>query len=472
MSETSSGSGTDESVESSRTFVLEQGGETYEITPLSYREQSIEEFYNYGGVRASAYTPTNVEQGPQKSKLFLYEDPQGLSLVIIHDDHNYPSSTASGGEAVFTFSGFDGSWIVEDDPGDWTRWNSSPPGKIHWWWNDKNTDGGIFRFDSDEFAVTVDPAFRYGITEWEILSGDADDPERIGLGLDEAITLSSVTGSVSASATALHYINGENENFTQGGHPLHSSQMQLFRQDEIFEVDLADLVGVSMELPVDPVIDNWQKGDMLEHQPTDLGDALEQKSFKNEDEFLDIEFNEYRFMNQVRVSFETTDKGRIDEETVRIKFNERADVDDDAIEFDGKSESYTVLVDPDEGDVDDPADAELNNLLGHGWFEVYDELRERGTRKPRYYTSEVLEIGHLMTWGAELILRLPSSMGRSTSGITGAISGRLRLPPASNSGSSRPTLRSSRTRLWPVKRSTSGATTGMSTPSNAISEPT
>lgn len=174
----------------SDTFVVIQDGQAHEVEPLSYQDQRIEDFYNYRGIRASADTPTDVEQGAETSKLFLYEDDGGVSLVAIHDFHNAPGSTASGGEAVFTFDGLDGSWVVRDDSGDWTRSGSSPPEKIRWAWNNRNTDGGVFRFASEEFSVTVNPDFRSGITDWEFLSGDARNPQRIDLDLGSPVTVS------------------------------------------------------------------------------------------------------------------------------------------------------------------------------------------------------------------------------------------------------------------------------------------
>lgn len=209
------------------------------------------------------------------------------------------------------------------------------------------------------------------------------------------------SSTVSASVTALHYINGENENFSQGGHPLHSAQMQLFRRDDEPIVIRPIAIGnrFPLEYPVGPVIDNWQKGDMVEKLPEDLEGpegALRPKPFKNEDEFLDDAFKKYRFMNRIQVSFDTINdviRGTVvDPNSIEITFNEDATVDDEHVEFSGESESYTVLVDPDEGDVVDPEDAEINTLLGHGWFENVDELRERGTRRPRYYSYDVVEV--------------------------------------------------------------------------------
>lgn len=170
-------------------YVLEQGGETYEIEPLSYEDLSVEDFYDYRGIRASANTPTGVEAGPETSKLFLYEGPEGLSLVVVHDDHNYPNATSSGGHAVFDFEGLEGSWVVEDDPGDWDRSGSSPPDTIDWRWNSRNTDGGAFRFDDESLDVTVTPDFRSGIDQWEFLSDEPDDPERIDLDPTQPVTI-------------------------------------------------------------------------------------------------------------------------------------------------------------------------------------------------------------------------------------------------------------------------------------------
>lgn len=185
---------------------------------------------------------------------------------------------------------------------------------------------------------------------------------------------------VSAQSTILHYINGENENVTEGGHPLHSAQMQVFPRTDSFQVPLSEvprLPDVSVPFPLEPVLDSWQKGDMIMRPDADLKEATKLKDGKNADEFGNAAFKSYRFKNQVGVSFASPDGETIDEESLRIRFNESG-TSDDTVEYKGESESYTVLV----GD-------DINNLETDEWF---DSLRERGTRVDRDYSIDAVEV--------------------------------------------------------------------------------
>lgn len=79
------------------------------MTPLSYDNQSIEEFYGYGSSNdSSANTPTGLETA-DTSRLFLYEGPQGLSLVTLHDS----ADSSTGGTASLAFDGLSGSSTSE-----------------------------------------------------------------------------------------------------------------------------------------------------------------------------------------------------------------------------------------------------------------------------------------------------------------------------------------------------------------------
>lgn len=186
---------------------------------------------------------------------------------------------------------------------------------------------------------------------------------------------------VSAQSTILHYINGENENVTEGGHPLHSAQMQVFPRSDSVQVPLSEiprLPDVSVPFPLEPVLDSWQKGDMIMQPDTDLKEATKLKDGKNADEYGDAAFKPYRFKNQVSISFTSPDGEAIDKESLRIRFNEEG-TSDDTVEYKGEPESYTVLV----GD-------DINNLRTDEWF---DSLRERGTRVDRDYSIDTVEVG-------------------------------------------------------------------------------
>lgn len=179
---------------STRKIVVEQGDQRYEMAPLSTGE-SVKNFYDYRN--AQSHTSTGIER-ERVSNLFFFEDDDGLSLVIIHDQ----PYNGSGGAVDFSFGGLpdEGSWIVHDDPGDFNNSRSSPPKYITWSWDESKTDGGVFKGGFDEVSeITLDPAFNEEasreplspgrIENWQVLSGDASEPTRYNLALDQPITI-------------------------------------------------------------------------------------------------------------------------------------------------------------------------------------------------------------------------------------------------------------------------------------------
>lgn len=174
-------------------FVVEQDDTLFCVTALSNGE-SIESFYDYFG--AESHTSTDIEQ-EDVSLLFVYEGPHGISLVVIHDDG---TAGGGGGAATFEFTGLPtgtGQWVVQDDGGDFDSTTDTSP---DWSWTAENTDGGAWRGGlNDDFEVTIDPAFNDAaarnpltpgeITDWQVLSGDASDPDRTSLDLDLPVTL-------------------------------------------------------------------------------------------------------------------------------------------------------------------------------------------------------------------------------------------------------------------------------------------
>lgn len=176
---------------SSSSIVLEQGDQQYEVTPLSTGE-TVEEFYNL--YNAKSHTTTGIEQD-YVSELFLFEEPDDLSLVFLHG--------SGGNTVVFEFSGLpsEGDWVVKDDGHDWGggEAESDPPDLIEWHWYSGYTDGGAFRGGlTDGFDITIDPDFdadtHFGsgnLQEWQLLSGDAENPERIQLDMDTSVTIRS-----------------------------------------------------------------------------------------------------------------------------------------------------------------------------------------------------------------------------------------------------------------------------------------
>ncbi|WP_115865720.1 hypothetical protein [Halorussus litoreus] len=204
-------------------YVIEQGDQCVPITPLS-GEETVEAFYDYRTPNTdpsawtySSYGTTDLQR-PETSICFLYEGPEGLSLVVVHDELN---DGTNGGAATFDLA-FEhpdrGAWVVADDDYDgssnYDTFSRTDSGwTVDWTWSGGRTDGGAYRPLGDDFAVTVDPAFNedaalYGdyyegeITDWEFLSGDRSDPDRVSLALDQPLTIRPGTcGSTTTTRT-------------------------------------------------------------------------------------------------------------------------------------------------------------------------------------------------------------------------------------------------------------------------------
>lgn len=193
------------------TYAVEQDGDCTEIVPLSDRDRTVEEFYNYtasyDGVRVpfSANTPFGLERAnDEASSLFLFEGADGLSLVLIHGEID----GRAGGAASFEFDGLpaEGDWVVRDDPEEESleHWNRTAENEwsIDWSWRDNYTDGGAFHGGlGDNFEVVIDAAFGAdaelppltdGVVEdWQALSMEGGSIEAHELDLDQSVTLRS-----------------------------------------------------------------------------------------------------------------------------------------------------------------------------------------------------------------------------------------------------------------------------------------
>ena len=205
-------------------YVLEQGDVCQPIEPLS-TDGTVEEFYDYRSHEThppdtdrlySSYGTTHLQED-DTSILFLHEGTDGLSLVMVHDRVD---GNSTGGLATFEIDGLpDGAeWVVRDDEygGEGSETNvdefDSGPGwaDASWVWREARTDGGAINGGLDgEFALTIHPAFNdeaefaadaeeltedgiYDngtIDDWEALSGDTEDPDRIDLSLEEPVTI-------------------------------------------------------------------------------------------------------------------------------------------------------------------------------------------------------------------------------------------------------------------------------------------
>ena len=170
------------------TIIVTQNNTEYRITPLQ-NGQAIDEFYDYGNAKINSPLPIAESD---RSRLFVWDGPDGLSLVTLHDEGN----DGSGGAVSFDFENLpdEGSWVVKDDSGDFTSRTQAD-----WTWNYLKTDGGAFRGGLYDQQVTITPRFNGAarksplssgqISRWELLTGQATDPETERLEMDQPITI-------------------------------------------------------------------------------------------------------------------------------------------------------------------------------------------------------------------------------------------------------------------------------------------
>lgn len=209
------------SLQPADSYVVEQGESCQPIEPLS-SNGTVESFYDYRNHethsededrRYSSYGTQNLQED-DTSLLFLHEGTDGMSLVMVNDRLE---GDTEGGAATFDIVGLpaEAEWVVQDDLYDgesnMAEWdNGDGWAAASWIWSESRTDGGAIQGGlNDQFAVTIHPAFNedaehydnedlydpefHGngtIEEWEVLSGDADDPDRTTLeSLEEPVTI-------------------------------------------------------------------------------------------------------------------------------------------------------------------------------------------------------------------------------------------------------------------------------------------
>lgn len=276
---------------SEQTYVVEQSdGRQIEITPLS-NSQTIETFYGYErDSHPHAHTTTDISRS-NVSELFLWDGPNGLSLVMLHD-RRYDSG---GGDVTFRFSGLpdDGEWVIrDDDPGNDTYFSRN---RVEWHWGSTHTDGGVFR-DVSQATITIDPSFYNGIDSWQVLSGSTLEPDRYELSLDDPVTVKpKSTPGVSGSASVLSWVPGLSEDDTEpGGDDNYSA----FPNEG--------------PLPIPLPIDEGFVGDKARELPDNLEDALE--SQKTVQGLGDREFNQYRLKNTLEISYVSRNDTEIDDD--------------------------------------------------------------------------------------------------------------------------------------------------------------
>lgn len=133
------------------------------------------------------HSSTNDLQQSNASRLYFWDGPNGLSLVVLHDT----TFDGDGGAVRFEFEGLpDGNWVARDDPVTHNdAWGES---YVDWQWVPRNTDGGAYRAPLRDAEITITPQFQRGIDEWQLLSaktGAADEPLVIPLDTDRPVTI-------------------------------------------------------------------------------------------------------------------------------------------------------------------------------------------------------------------------------------------------------------------------------------------
>lgn len=152
-------------------------------------------------------------QRRKHSIAFLYDGPEGLSLVVVHDKDTNHSTT--GGAVSWTIRGVpeDASWVVKDDlyivPDTGEPYNSNydefqrdgDAYEVDWTWDAGGTDGGALRTAGEDLSLTIEPSFNESarfwnehyatgaIADWEFLSfpDGREDPVRYALSREGSV---------------------------------------------------------------------------------------------------------------------------------------------------------------------------------------------------------------------------------------------------------------------------------------------
>ncbi|PSP93053.1 hypothetical protein BRC91_10705 [Halobacteriales archaeon QS_4_62_28] len=223
-------------------YVMRQGGNCTPLTAFS-SDQSVVEFYDYrvpeqdagdnnnGGFAADPanYSSNGTQdlQRDNESIVFLYDGPDGLSLVIVHG--SVGERDGNGGSATFNISGLPagGSWDVKDDlyntEGDradtnYDQWDiGGRSATIDWTWAGGRTDGGAFRGLGSAFSVTIDPAFNEDAELYEqYYEGDVDSwvvltPDGHRMSVDMSTPLTIETGSCNETEVDFEIVEPEDD---------------------------------------------------------------------------------------------------------------------------------------------------------------------------------------------------------------------------------------------------------------------
>ena len=202
-----------------RTYRIVQGDQQLTVDPIQ-GDVPVEEFYDYrysylprddpAWGRSFSSEGTTEYQEDDTSILMLYEGPEGVSLVAVHDRyHENRNDGTDGGSVSWEITGLpeNGEWAVIDDDYGWRNESEThddvhqldpdhrtgaagsngepPPGvdaRLSWVWTDGRADGMAYRgLGQDDVSITIDPAFnensyhRYG--DQRRPDVEPDDPE-------------------------------------------------------------------------------------------------------------------------------------------------------------------------------------------------------------------------------------------------------------------------------------------------------
>ncbi|WP_435180786.1 hypothetical protein [Halorussus sp. AFM4] len=180
-------------------YAFEQGDTCTPVEPLS--DGNVADLFGYTPEEPRETDLPAPLEAAQTSRLFLYEGPEGLSLVVVHGG----TDAEEGGAATFRVSGLppDGEFVALADRYEGSEDEFSIREReavLNWSWGTTN-DGGVFRGLGEAFCVEIKPAWNeeaklepYGsgtVEGWQFLSGSLDDPEVIDLDMDEPIAIRS-----------------------------------------------------------------------------------------------------------------------------------------------------------------------------------------------------------------------------------------------------------------------------------------
>ena len=209
-------------IETERVYRVKQGSREFEVD-LLVGDTPVRELYDlripnyYSGDNGA----TDPGEGPyyesvglsylleeSSTVMFLYDGPNGVSLVAVHGGGN------SDGNVTWRVTGVPSTatWLVKDDLYTYSdtgelaqsnndRWDvRGSEHVIDWTWRNSQTDGGVLGYLDGEFSITIYPAYNeaatlYGelyegdVASWQMLTGGWDSLTRVSLNLTDPVTV-------------------------------------------------------------------------------------------------------------------------------------------------------------------------------------------------------------------------------------------------------------------------------------------